>query len=202
MEPATDANLPTCTTPPPLEPPPELAARLAEMPVSKVRWLHRDRLRANDWNPNRVFAPELELLAISILEDTWTLPIVVLDDGDGYFTIVDGFHRQLLSADPRIAERYGGFLPAVVIEADRVHRKMSTVRHNRARGQHGVVPMAAIVRGMVGEGVPAADIERRLGMEREELTRLIDRAGMPERAPRRDGAGDFNREWVPKRDAA
>jgi ParB-like chromosome segregation protein Spo0J len=178
------------------EPVTELPAACASAPVSRVAWLHRDRLNPNNWNPNHVFRPELELLVLSILEDGFTQPIVILPD----MTIVDGYHRWRVSDDERIRQRYAGFVPTVTIDVDPVHRRMSTVRHNRARGQHGVLPMAQMVRAMVDEGVPTQDIMRRLGMEREEIMRLVDRAGMPERGAR--GSGGFGKEWVPTKDAA
>lgn len=157
-------------------------------PVSRVRWVHRDTLRPNDYNPNAVAPPELELLILSIVEDGWTQPIVVLDDG----TIVDGFHRYTVSADPRLLELYSGHVPTVTLDANPVHRRMSTVRHNRARGQHGILPMASIVRGMIEDGVPEEEVCRRLGMEDEELARLLNRAGMPAQT----GKG-FGKSWVP-----
>jgi hypothetical protein len=64
---------------------------------------------------------------------------------------------------------------------------------DRARGTHAVLRMAEIVRQMVADGVPEPEIRKRLGMEREEVVRLINRAGMPAQA----GAGAFNRAWVP-----
>ena len=106
--------------------------RLEKQPVSTVRWIHRDELQPNDYNPNKVMPPELELLVLSIIEDGWTQPIVCLSD----LTIVDGFHRYTVSADPRIIAQTNGYVPVVIITADPIHRKMSTIRHNRARGQH------------------------------------------------------------------
>jgi len=161
---------------------------LKKQPVSAVVWKHRDTLTSNDYNPNRVAPPELELLILSILEDGWTQPIVILKDG----TIVDGFHRWMVSEDQRLAERYEGMVPTVTIEADDVHRKMSTIRHNRARGIHAILPMAEIVRSMVDEGVSPKEIERRLGMDKEEVVRLVDRSGMPQKV----GNG-FGQSWVP-----
>jgi ParB-like chromosome segregation protein Spo0J len=174
----------------------ELPAACAAAPVSRVVWMKREALQPNGWNPNHVFAPELELLTLSILEDGFTQPIVILPD----MTIVDGYHRWRVSEDKRVSERYGGYVPTVTIDVDPVHQRMSTVRHNRARGQHGVLPMAHIVRAMVDEGVPTADIMRRLGMEREEIMRLVDRAGMPQRGAR--ATSGFGKEWVPTKDAA
>lgn len=163
-------------------------------PISKVEWVARDTLKPNDYNPNKVAPPELELLIISILEDGWTQPIVTLPDG----TIVDGFHRYTVSGDKRLMARYNGQVPRVVVNIDPVHRQMSTIRHNRARGTHGILPMANIVRGIVAEGVSKEEIQSRLGMEDEEVERLIDRAGMPTQAARRQEG--FGASWKPKVD--
>jgi hypothetical protein len=90
----------------------------------------------------------------------------------------------------------GGMVPVVVTRLDPLHRMMSTIRHNRARGTHAVLRMAEIVRRMVADGVPEREIQKRLGMEREEVTRLVNRAGMPAQA----GGGSFNRAWIPGKD--
>jgi ParB-like chromosome segregation protein Spo0J len=169
--------------------------KLARAPVSNVTWIHRDALKPNDYNPNVVPPPELELLIVSIMEDGFTQPIVVLPD----MTIVDGFHRYTVSGDPRLLELFGGHVPTVTIDIDAVHRRMSTIRHNRARGEHGIVPMATIVRAMLEEGVSSADIQRKLGMEQEEVERLADRSGMAARMAARGAS--FGPSWVPDRNA-
>jgi hypothetical protein len=50
--------------------------------------------------------------------------------------------------------------------------------------------------GMVDDGVPAREIQKRLGMEREEVVRLVNRAGMPAQVTK-GKAGALNRAWVP-----
>lgn len=164
---------------------------LTKEPVSAVQWVDRKNLHPNDYNPNKVAPPELELLIISILEDGWTQPIVVLPD----MTIVDGFHRYTVSGDKRLMARYAGFVPIVMIKADPVHRKMSTIRHNRARGVHGVLPMAEIVAGMLKDGVKPEEIQQRLQMEDEEVIRLADRSGMRVRGAK--NAEGFGRSFGP-----
>ena len=169
-----------------------------QQPVSAVQWLPRERLRGNAYNPNRVAAPELDLLVVSILEDGWTQPIVVLPAGDdGVHQIVDGYHRWTVSADARVSKLTGGQVPVVVVGLDPVHRMMSTIRHNRARGTHAVVKMAEIVRRMTDDGVPQKAIQKRLGMEAEEVVRLVNRAGMPSQV--RKVTPGFNKAWVPGR---
>lgn len=157
-------------------------------PVSKIRWVERDALTPNDYNPNKQAPPEHDLLIESIDRSGWTQPIVALPDG----TIVDGFHRYAASAAGILVRKYRGLVPVATLDADPVHRKMATIRHNRARGTHGILPMADLVRQMVEDGVPRAEILVGLGTEDEELDRLLSRAGMPVKF-----GGGFGEAWRP-----
>lgn len=166
-------------------------------PLTRVEWVHRDELHANGYNPNHVAPTERELLITSILEDGWTQPIVRRSDNE----IVDGFHRWTVSSNKRLMERFGPYVPVVTLSDEKTlaDQMLSTIRHNRARGVHGVRPMANIVRELVNEhGMDYAEIERRAGMEHEEVDRLHDHAGMPERVSRT--VGGFGQAWVPTRD--
>ena len=62
-------------------------------PLNSLRWVEREKIHANDYNPNKVSEDNLKLLVQSILTNGWTLPIVVRPDG----TIIDGFHRWTVS---------------------------------------------------------------------------------------------------------
>jgi len=73
------------------------------------------------------------------------------------------------------------------------HQRMSTVRHNRARGVHYVVSMAEIVEELVALDITEDEICRRLGMEPEEVRRLREHGTLPTRA---SGSG-FSRAWTP-----
>jgi ParB-like chromosome segregation protein Spo0J len=144
-------------------------------PIDAVLWLGRDALTANGWNPNKVFPPELELLRLSLLEDGWTQPIVAREVKRGRYEIVDGFHRWLLSGEPAIAEITGGLVPVVLVKVDPAHARISTIRHNRARGEHYVGQMANIVTELADMGLSDEELEERLGMEAEEVIRLKQR---------------------------
>ena len=61
-------------------------------PVECVQWVRSDLVIANDYNPNSVAPPEMELLHTSIQEDGYTQPIVVWQH-DGIYEVVDGFHN-------------------------------------------------------------------------------------------------------------
>ena len=129
-------------------------------PVSSVEWTDPKTLRANFYNPNHVAPPELELLKLSILEDGWTQPIVAREDGE----IVDGYHRFYLAThDREVAALTKGMVPVVrLTPRSNADQMMSTIRHNRARGTHGVLKMADIVRRLSVEfKLPESEIMHR-----------------------------------------
>ena len=145
------------------------------MPLERLQWRKRDELTPNNYNPNSVAPPELELLKTSILEDGWTQPIVINPDN----TIVDGFHRWTVSGHDEIRQLTDGHVPVVVLQPkDAEHQQMSTIRHNRARGRHGVLEMGKIVRDLLDSGKTIKEVMERLSMEREEVTRLTQLTGV------------------------
>lgn len=166
---------------------------LENQPIYKIVWVHRDDLQANNYNPNSVAKIELELLKQSIIEDGWTTALVCRPDN----TIVDGFHRYTVSGDPKIYELTDGLLPVSYLAEKADDELMaSTIRHNRARGVHGVDPMSDIVAHLRDTGWTVDDFGLRLGMEDEEVERLGDNSGMANRK----GNDEFNKGWVPNPD--
>jgi len=166
--------------------------KTAAMPLSSLRWIDPTELRANDYNPNHVAPAEMRLLKLSIMEDGWTQPIVARSNGE----IVDGFHRWTLgSSDRDVMALTDGLVPVVAVsdEKSEAQQRMSTIRHNRARGSHAVVKMADIVVELIDAGMSPDEVQRRLGMEYEEVDRLHDRGAMPKRA----AAEAFGQAWEP-----
>lgn len=161
-------------------------------PIANVRWVDPNTLHSNLYNPNKVFPPELELLKTSILEDGWTMPIVAREDGE----IVDGFHRWTLAkTDEDFRARVGRLCPVVFLRPGKTKadQRFSTVRHNRARGQHGLLKMGEILRQLQAEGLTPEEIASRMGMEMEEYERLIDLRGTGEIARKES----FGKGWKP-----
>lgn len=168
-----------------------------KQPVSNVQWVDRATIVPNDYNPNKQPPPEHRLLKVSILEDGWTQPIVIFDDGSGGKPIIiDGEHRWLASKDKDIFGLTGGKVPVVKVSGDIAHRMMSTIRHNRARGEHHILPMADIVISLLQIGIDKEKIQFLLQMEDEEVERLAETAGLPEVVSR--GHAAFNKGWVPE----
>ena len=136
--------------------------------------MHRDRLFSNSYNPNKVAPPEMRLLVQSILEDGWCSPIIVFPaNEDGMHQIVDGFHRWTVSGVPEVYAMTNGYVPVVdTNNTDLVAQRLTTIRLNRARGSHGVVPMGDIVNDLLDNELSVDDLGKRLGMHREEVERF------------------------------
>lgn len=163
-------------------------------PVECVEWVKADNVIANDYNPNSVAPPEMELLHTSIQEDGYTQPIVVWKH-DGIYEVVDGFHRNRVGKEyDDIKTRIHGYLPVVVINNDREDkgdRIASTIRHNRARGKHKVEAMSDIVIELKRRNWSDKKIGRELGMDADEVLRLTQITGLAEMFSDKD----FSEAW-------
>lgn len=147
-------------------------------PVSMVQWVPSELVVANDYNPNSVAPPEMELLELSIRNDGFTQPIVVWHR-DGIYEVIDGFHRHLVGKT-RLNLSH---LPVVVINNDRSDkgdRIASTIRHNRARGKHKIDAMSDIVIDLSRRNWSDEKIANELGMEPDEVLRLKQITGLAE----------------------
>lgn len=159
-------------------------------PVNAVRWVPVEQVRANDYNPNSVANPEMELLRRSIEADGYTQPIVVWEV-DGGFEVIDGFHRHLVGKEMGLTH-----LPVVVVNresTDRNDRIASTIRHNRARGKHRISSMSDIVVELSRRNWSDAKIARELGMDADEVLRLKQISGLAELFENED----FSEAWEP-----
>lgn len=153
-------------------------------PVDFVQWVRSDRVYANDYNPNEVAPPEMELLRVSIAADGYTQPIVSMPDATGKFEVVDGFHRHRVGKEvAEVAARVKGYLPLVSINKerwDKADRMAATIRHNRARGKHKVDSMSDIVIELKRRNWSDDKIAKNLGMEPDEVLRLCQITGLAE----------------------
>jgi len=149
-------------------------------PVYNVLRVPIDKVVANDYNPNSVAPPEMELLEKSIWEDGYTMPIVTFyDAGNDNYIVVDGFHRHLtMQTSDRVRERENGMLPIVVIDKELSDRMASTIRHNRARGSHNIELMSTIVAELVEMGKGDRWICKHIGMSPDELLRMKQVTGV------------------------
>ena len=164
-------------------------------PVDFVRWIANTDVTANDYNPNKVAPPEMELLEVSIMNDGYTQPIVTWPNEDKV-EVVDGFHRSRVGKESAIVkERVKGFLPTVIIrkeQSDKNDRIASTIRHNRARGKHQVDAMSEIILELKNRNWKNSRIARELGMDEEEILRLCQVTGLQDIF----SDDDFSQSWI------
>lgn len=170
-------------------------------PVDCVLWVKNDTVAANNYNPNSVAPPEMELLRLSISNDGYTQPIVSMDNSDGTREVIDGFHRNRVGKECEdIQSRVHGYLPVVTIresQKDLNNRVASTIRHNRARGKHGVESMSDIVVDLKKRNWSPAKISKELGMDSDEVLRLSQISGLLEMF----ADGEFSKAWDVKEEA-
>lgn len=162
-------------------------------PVYSVLRVPIDKVVSNDYNPNAVAPPEMELLETSIWEDGYTMPIVTFrDEENDTYIIVDGFHRySTMKSSQRIFDREQGHLPIVVIDKALGDRMASTIRHNRARGSHSIELMSTIVSELVEMGKGDRWISKHVGMSMDELLRMKQITGLASLFANKD----FSEAW-------
>lgn len=169
----------------------------ANEPVDYVKWELSENVVANDYNPNKVAPPEMELLEVSILNDGYTQPIVSWANPEkGKVEVIDGFHRNRVGKESKVVnERIQGFLPIVNIrkeQSNKNDRIASTIRHNRARGKHQVDAMSEIVIELKNRNWSNKRISKQLGMDEEEVLRLCQVSGLEHLFTDKD----FSKAWV------
>ena len=168
---------------------------MKDEPVDCVLWVEAGSVEANDYNPNSVAPPEMELLALSILADGYTQPIVTFNKDDE-LEVVDGFHRNRVGKEiEEVRERVHGYLPVVTINEsreDKGDRIAATIRHNRARGKHKIDAMSEIVVDLKKRNWSDKKIAKELGMDQDEVLRLCQITGLAEMFADRD----FSQAWV------
>jgi hypothetical protein len=165
-------------------------------PVDFVKWVVFDDVVANDYNPNKVAPPEMELLELSIINDGYTQPIVTWEnDEKGKTEVIDGFHRNRVARESKIVgKRISGYLPTVSIrktQSGKNDRIASTIRHNRARGKHQIDAMSEIVIELKNRNWTTSRIAKQLGMDEEEVLRLCQISGLENLF----SDNDFSKAW-------
>ena len=163
-----------------------------EEPVDCVRWIPADKVKANEYNPNKVASTEMKLLHTSIKLDGYTQPIVAYKLDNGEYEVVDGFHRNRVGKEYKdINKRIHGYLPIVVLDKPLDERIGSTIRHNRARGTHQIRSMSEIVIDLSKAGWTDEEICKKIGMELDEVIKLKQITGLKEAFQNHE----FSKSW-------
>lgn len=167
-------------------------------PVDCVLWVKHETVAPNDYNPNNLAPPEKRLLNTSLETNGFTQPIVVLQQDQERYSIVDGYHRhELASGKATLKKRLKGYIPVTCLESSSAKRDSlmaATIRHNRARGRHQIHAMSEIVQELAHLGWSDEKIGKELGMDSDEVLRLKQINGLVEMFSDRQ----FSQAWTVK----
>lgn len=148
-------------------------------PVLAPQLVPIDAVSGNDYNPNKVAPPEMQLLRLSIKKDGLTMPVVVSDNEHGGVTVVDGFHRTtVVKTEKVVAESLAGYMPVVKLNKPLEERIAATVRHNIARGSHMTELSSKLVLMLRDHQWSDTRICKELGMQADEVLRLKQITGL------------------------
>ncbi|AHF92732.1 ParB domain protein nuclease [Opitutaceae bacterium TAV5] len=162
-------------------------------PVLNVSLVPASQVKGNDYNPNKVAPPEMQLLTLSIRKDGLTMPVVVAGEKeDDHWVVVDGFHRTAVcTTHADISKSLQGYLPVTRLDKSLEDRVTSTVRHNLARGTHQVELSARLVALLKKHNWTNERIGTELGMDPDEVLRLRQISGLAEAF----SDEEFSRAW-------
>ncbi len=117
------------------------------------------------------------------------------ENGHSTYEVIDGFHRNRVGKECKeVSGRVHGYLPVVEINAERMDkgdRIAATIRHNRARGKHKITAMSDIVIELKRRNWETDRICRQLGMDEDEVLRLLQITGLEEMFSNRE----FSKSW-------
>src|SRR4029079_9523149 len=164
----------------------DLSKRLTKLVIEDVPL---DSISANAYNPNRQSDHDFELLKASMRTDGFTQPIVVLRASR---EIVDGEHRWRAARE--LAPEMGwDTIPVVFVDMTPEQARVSTLRHNRARGSEDIELVAQILRDL--ETLGTLDwAQDQLLMGDVEIQRMLNDVPAPEAL----AGTEFSNAWVPE----
>lgn len=147
-----------------------------EFPCLNIKMVLREKLKANNYNPNHVPKDKMELLKQSILDNGFCFPIVTIYDKDeDCYVIVDGFHRYTICMPEWLDIQQ---VPIIVLAHDLSKRMFATVQFNKARGVHEIDGDANIVRSLIEQGLSEEKICTHLGLDMETVLRYKQLTGI------------------------
>ena len=148
------------------------------IPCANTLLVLRDLVLANTYNPNHVSDDKMDLLYESIIHNGFSFPVVVIwDDIEQVFIVIDGFHRYMISGPKWLDMEY---VPVVVLEHDISQRMIATWQFNKARGNHEVDLDADLIRALIQQGMDENEITQHLGIDLDTVYRYKQLTGIAE----------------------
>lgn len=148
------------------------------IPCASTLLVSRDMVVANTYNPNHVSDDKMELLYQSVIDNGFAFPIVVIyDDDQRLFVVVDGFHRYMVSGPKWLGLSH---VPVAVLAHDATQRMVATWQFNKARGSHEVDLDADLIRALIEQGLAEDEIAQHLGIDLDTVHRYKQVTGIAE----------------------
>lgn len=154
-----------------------------EHPCSSVYWVHPGQITLFPGDNGFLDEKRTELLQRSLLSDGMIAPLLVTPpDEAGQLFLLDGYRRyQLFQQSRPLQVRLQGLLPvceARMTSAQPVNACALRIRLNRARGVQTVEQLMEKVRFLSEKGWSQGRIGQELGMEEDEVLRLLQLSGL------------------------
>lgn len=148
------------------------------IPCANTLLVKRDLVIANTYNPNHVSDDKIDLLRQSIIDNGFAFPVVVIwDDDQQLFVVVDGFHRYLVSGPKWLDMSH---VPVAVLSHNASQRMIATWQFNKARGAHEVDLDADLIRALIQQGMDEDEITKHLGVDLDTVYRYKQITGIAE----------------------
>lgn len=142
-------------------------------PIDYVKWVPASKLKANDWNPNKMAQNEVNMLDFSMIKYGMAQAIVGWETEDEEDRIIDGWHRNWrCDTNSILKNRMHEYLPVVYMEGNEADQIEATDLFNKIKGKHGATEEAKLVQRLVDNGRDYEEISKNLGKSCEEIIRL------------------------------
>jgi ParB/RepB/Spo0J family partition protein len=131
-----------------------------------------EKLKLNNWNPNKMDKAKFESLVRSIKERKFIVPIVANKDG----IIADGEHRYLASVS---TECNLSVVPVILVDMSEDELKLSTLGLNGIRGENSPLAMAKLLQEL-NQRYSLKEISSLIGGGESELKDKLELLKIPE----------------------
>lgn len=143
----------------------KIALKQGALSRLRIEYVPLDSIKPNKYNPNRQDDKEFRMLQESMTEDGFTVPIVVQR---ATHEIVDGEHRWRAARALKLSA-----VPVVFVDMTDEQMRISTLRHNRARGAEDQDLAIQVLKDLQELGA-LGWAQGALGMSDDELNVLIN----------------------------
>lgn len=130
-------------------------------------------LQSPSWRATYVLRPELAVLAQSLHQYGWLMPLVVRQQT---MELIDGYHRWLaVKTDKTLTRKMGREIPCILVKCDETQAMMMHLQLNRGRGLVSGEGTSHIVRELLkSRRYTREQLRHVLAMSSDEISLMID----------------------------